>query len=56
MFDPEKTSYWFSLGPRALVECDSIMLLQRVSEVSEIHNINIKYITIGYINDTFIKC
>lgn len=35
MFDPEKTSYWFSMGPRALVECDSMMLLQRVSEVSK---------------------
>lgn len=32
--DPEKTSYWFSMGPRALIECDQMMLLQRVGEVS----------------------
>ncbi|XP_022164707.1 melanoma-associated antigen B2-like [Myzus persicae] len=31
--DPEKTSYWFTLGPRALEECDQIMLLNRVSEL-----------------------
>lgn len=32
--DPEKTSYWFTLGPRALEECDQITLLNRVGEVS----------------------
>jgi len=34
--DPEKTSYWFTLGPRALEECDQLMLLNRVGEVSTI--------------------
>lgn len=33
-FDPERTSFWFSLGPRAIAECDQKMALQRVSEVS----------------------
>ncbi|CAI6345350.1 unnamed protein product [Macrosiphum euphorbiae] len=31
--DPEKTSYWFTLGPRALEECDQLMLLNRVGEL-----------------------
>lgn len=34
MFDPEKTSFWFSLGPRALVECNQMMVLLRVGGVS----------------------
>jgi hypothetical protein len=34
MLDPEKTSYWFTLGPRALEECDQMALLKRVGEVS----------------------
>ncbi|VVC41406.1 MAGE homology domain [Cinara cedri] len=33
MLDPEKTTHWFSLGPRALVECNQIMLLKRVGEL-----------------------
>lgn len=33
MYDPERTSKWFSMGPRALVECDQAMALQRVAEV-----------------------
>jgi len=33
--DPEKTSYWFTLGPRGLEECDQITLLNRVGEVSK---------------------
>jgi len=32
--DPEKTSYWFTLGPRAFEECDQLTLLNRVGEVS----------------------
>lgn len=36
--DPEKTSYWFSLGPRAIEETDKMALLLRMGEVS------IKYI------------
>ncbi|KAL5242784.1 hypothetical protein ACI65C_010194 [Semiaphis heraclei] len=31
--DPEKTSYWFTLGPRALEECDQLMLLNQVGEL-----------------------
>ncbi|NP_001155624.1 mage-e1-like [Acyrthosiphon pisum] len=31
--DPEKTSYWFTLGPRALEECDQLTLLNRVGEL-----------------------
>jgi len=34
MLDPEKSSYWFTLGPRALEECDQMTLLNRVGEVS----------------------
>lgn len=34
MLDPEKTSYWFTLGPRALEECDQMAVLNRVGEVS----------------------
>lgn len=34
MFDPERLTHWFSLGPRALIECNQIMLLKRVGEVS----------------------
>ncbi|XP_026815060.1 non-structural maintenance of chromosomes element 3 homolog isoform X2 [Rhopalosiphum maidis] len=33
MLDPEKTSYWFTLGPRALEECDQMALLKRVGEL-----------------------
>lgn len=33
-FDPERTSFWFSMGPRAIAECDQKMALRRVSEVS----------------------
>lgn len=33
ILDPEKTSYWFTLGPRALEECDQITLLNRVGEL-----------------------
>lgn len=32
--DPDKTCYWFSLGPRSLIECDKLKLLQTVGEVS----------------------
>lgn len=34
MYDPEKTSKWFSMGPRSLAECNQIIALQRVAEVS----------------------
>jgi len=34
MFDPDKTSFWFSLGPRALIECNQKMVLLRVGGVS----------------------
>jgi len=37
LMDPEKTSYWFSLGPRSLVECDQMMLLQSIGKVSLIY-------------------
>lgn len=33
MLDPEKTSYWFTLGPRALEECDQMAVLKRVGEL-----------------------
>ncbi|XP_025204362.1 melanoma-associated antigen D4-like [Melanaphis sacchari] len=33
MLDPEKTIYWFTLGPRALEECDQMTLLNRVGEL-----------------------
>lgn len=36
MFDPEKTSFWFSLGPRALIECNQKMVLLRVGGLYDI--------------------
>ncbi|XP_050433692.1 uncharacterized protein LOC126841327 [Adelges cooleyi] len=36
MLDPEKTSYWFTLGTRALVEFDQNTVLQRVGELYNI--------------------
>lgn len=43
MLDPDRTSHWFSLGSRALVECDQMMVLQSVAEVS-IKIINTQYL------------
>lgn len=33
MYDPGKTSFWFSLGSRALIECDQMAVLNQISNL-----------------------
>lgn len=52
MLDPEKTSFWFTLGPRALEECDQLKLLTRVGEVST----KFKFLYNTLIISVFLNC
>lgn len=47
MLDPERTSHWFSIGPRGLIECDKTVLLQRMGEVSFLFIIKIFIISLN---------